>query len=37
MSVGINAIWINRGNREIPNGVNAVNNLLEVFDTIFFK
>lgn len=37
MSVGINAIWINRGNREIPNGVNAVNNLLEVFDTKFFK
>lgn len=40
MSVGINAIWINRENREnreIPKGVNAVNNLLEVFDTKFFK
>lgn len=30
-SVGINAIWINRGGREVPNGVNTVGNLLEVF------
>ena len=35
-SVGINAIWVNRSNRKIPEGVIAVGNLLEVFDTDFF-
>lgn len=35
-AVGINAIWINRSGREVPVGVCAVNNLLEVFDTEFF-
>lgn len=28
-SVGIKAIWVNRGNREVPEGVTAVKNLLE--------
>ncbi len=36
-SVGINTIWVNRNNREIPENVIAVRNLLEVFDTDFFK
>lgn len=29
-SVGINAIWINRSGKEVPDGVNSVKNLLEV-------
>lgn len=36
-SVGINTIWINRGSREIPEGVTAVGNLLEVYNTELFK
>ncbi len=36
-SVGINAIWVNRSNREVPMGVTAVKNLLEVYDTDYFK
>lgn len=36
-SVGINTIWINRGGREIPEGVVAVTNLLEVYNTDLFK
>jgi len=36
-SVGINAIWINRSGREIPEGVIAVGNLLEVYNTDLFK
>lgn len=36
MSVGINAIWVNRSNREVPQNVTAVRNLLEVFDTEYF-
>lgn len=28
-SAGIKAIWVNRGNREVPEGVTAVKNLLE--------
>lgn len=36
-SVGINAIWINRSGREIPEGVIAVESLLEVYNTNFFK
>ncbi len=35
-NLGINAIWINRNNREIPNGVMSVNNLLGVFQTNYF-
>ena len=29
--VGISAIWVNRGGREVPEGVTAVSNLLEIF------
>lgn len=36
-TVGINAIWVNRSGREVPEGVIAVTNLLEVYDTEFFK
>ena len=36
-AVGIDAIWVNRGNREVPEGVTAVKNLLEVFETEYFK
>lgn len=35
-SVGINAIWINRNNREVPINVISVNNLLEVYNTRYF-
>ena len=36
-SAGINAIWVNRSHREVPMDVTAVNNLLEVYDTEYFK
>ncbi len=36
-SSGIKAIWVNRSNREVPEGVTSVSNLLEVFDTEYFK
>ena len=36
-AVGINAIWINRSGKTVPEGVTAVKNLLEVFDTEYFK
>ena len=36
-SIGIDTIWVNRRNREVPNGICAVENLLEVFETRFFK
>ena len=36
-AVGIDAIWINRGDKQVPEGVTAVQNLLEVFDTKYFK
>lgn len=36
-AVGINAIWINRSGREVPEGVNSVRDLLEVYNTDFFK
>lgn len=36
-AIGINTIWINRSGREVPEGVNAVGNLLEVYNTDFFK
>ncbi len=32
--VGINAIWINRSGKEVPEGVKAVSNLLEIYDFI---
>lgn len=34
--IGIDTIWINRSNREVPDGVNSVDNLLDVFSTEFF-
>lgn len=37
LSVGINTIWINRRSKEIPEGVVAVGNLLEVYNTDLFK
>ena len=36
-SVGINAIWVKWSNREIPVGVAAVRDLLEVFETDYFE
>ena len=36
-ALGIDTIWLNRRNREVPEGVCSVGNLLEVFDTKFFK
>ena len=36
-AVGISAIWVNRSNREVPAGVTAVGNLLEVLETEYFK
>lgn len=35
-SVGINAVWLNRNNREVPDGIISVRNLTELFDTPFF-
>lgn len=34
LSLGISAIWINRSGRDIPKGVTAVGNLLEVYGII---
>lgn len=36
-SLGIDTIWVNRGNRPVPEGVCAVDGLLEVFETEYFK
>lgn len=36
-SVGIKAVWINRSGKEIPKGVVAIGNLMELFDTQFLK
>ena len=36
-SLGIDTIWVNRGNRPVPEGVCAVGGLLEVFETEYFK
>ena len=35
-SAGINAVWLNRNNREIPDGIISVSNLTGLFDTPFF-
>ena len=35
-SAGINAVWLNRNNREVPDGIVSVSNLTELFDTPFF-
>lgn len=36
-AIGINAIWINRSNKEVPKGVVAVKNLLEIYYTDYFN
>lgn len=36
-ALGINTIWLNRSFREVPVGVTAIGNLLEVFDTEYFR
>ena len=36
-SVGIDAVWINRSARQVPIGVMSIGNLLELFDTKYFK
>lgn len=37
LSAGIDAMWINRGSRPVPEGVCSVGNLLDLFSTKFFK
>lgn len=32
-ALGIHAIWLNRSGKEVPDGVTAISNLLEVFQT----
>ena len=36
-ALGINTIWVNRSNREVPAGVTAIGNLLEAFHTDYFR
>lgn len=36
-ALGINTVWINRGGKVVPEGVVAVKNLLEIFETEFLK
>lgn len=36
-ALGINTVWINRGGKVVPEGVVAVKNLLEIFETEFFN
>lgn len=36
-ALGINTIWVNRSNREVPAGVTAIGNLLEAFNTDCFR
>lgn len=35
--VGINAIWVNRNLRKVPEGVVSIGNLMEAYETEFFK
>ena len=35
-AVGINAIWVNRSFREVPEGVVSIGNLMEAYNTEFF-
>ena len=37
LSVGIQAVWVNRSGKAIPDGIISVKNLPEVFDMDFFK
>lgn len=36
-ALGINTVWINRDGKVVPEGVVAVKNLLEIFETEFLK
>lgn len=36
-ALNINAIWLNRSCKEVPAGITAVKNLLEVYDTDYFN
>ena len=36
-AAGIKAIWINRSDKTVPDDVIAVNNLLDIFGTSFFR
>lgn len=36
-AAGINAIWLNRSHKEVPDGVTAIGNLLETYDTVYFQ
>ena len=35
-ALGIHAVWLNRGGREVPEGVTAVSDLMEVYRTRYF-
>lgn len=35
-NLGINTIWVNRNNKEIPDGIIAVTSCTEIFNTPFF-
>ncbi len=35
-ALGINTIWLNRNNREVPEGIISIKNLLEIFGTEFY-
>ncbi len=36
-ALGINTIWLNRSDREVPNNVIAVSNLVEALNTKYFR
>lgn len=36
-AAGIHAIWLNRSGREVPEGVVAIENLLQAYGTDYFK
>lgn len=36
-ALGINALWVNRSMREVPDGILAIRNLIEAYDTSFFN
>lgn len=35
--LGINTIWVNRSSKEVPAGITAIGNLLEAYNTEYFK
>lgn len=36
-ALGINTIWLNRFKKDVPSNILAVSNLLDIFDTKYFK